>query len=218
MKSDPENLVALVGKVVTWLVKQRWKKVAWATVSCLKFAAKIRARAGAAVLMQKVIRMHLSRSVNKPRYVGMRQLKVLAGNLQVMQEVIAKLPKNKDKFEKVVEELKAEFDKGIKEIKSNPNIDRAGCKKIEDDLSQKCDKQLVALKKEQEKQKLAEEVRFISWLIVVCLLFIIVLFVCVCFCLLVFLRKERKTSFLLYLLRLGFSLNPLCLATHRRSV
>ncbi len=98
MKSDPENLVALVSKVVEWLVKQRWKKIAWAAVSCLKFQSKIRARAGSAIIMQKVIRMHLARSVHKARYQGIKNIRQLGDQLQVMHEMIEKLPKNKDKM------------------------------------------------------------------------------------------------------------------------
>merc|ERR1719345_95917 len=52
MKADPEHLKTLVAKVMDWLIKARWKKITWAAVSCFKFAAKIRARAGAAIIMQ----------------------------------------------------------------------------------------------------------------------------------------------------------------------
>merc|ERR1719197_563631 len=50
MKADPEHLVELVGKVMQWLVKCRWKKLTWACVSCIKFASKIRARGAAAII------------------------------------------------------------------------------------------------------------------------------------------------------------------------
>jgi myosin-6 len=101
MKSDPDNLVACVGKVVEWLLKQRWKKIAWASVSSLKFAAKIRARAGAAAVTQKVIRMYLARSVHKPRYIGIRELGTLRSQIPTMQNICAKL-KSKDKIQKVI--------------------------------------------------------------------------------------------------------------------
>ena len=100
MKSDPENLVALVQKVVDWLLKQRWKKIAWASVSSLKFAAKIRARAGAAVVTQKIIRMYLARSVHKPRYIGIRELTILSTQIPTLTGLTEKL-KSKDKIQKV---------------------------------------------------------------------------------------------------------------------
>ena len=100
MKSDPENLVNLVQKVVDWLLKQRWKKIAWASVSSLKFAAKIRARAGAAVVCQKLIRMYLARHIHKPRYIGIRELNVMNTQIPTMINLIAKL-KSKEKIQKV---------------------------------------------------------------------------------------------------------------------
>ena len=70
MKSDPENLVKLVSKVVEWLLKQRWKKMAWACFSCIKFSQKIAARGESASIMAKVILMHLARSVHRVRFQG----------------------------------------------------------------------------------------------------------------------------------------------------
>ena len=157
MKSDPENLVALVGKVLEWLVRQRWKKIAWASVSCLKFAAKIRARAGAAILLQKVVKMHLARKVHRPRYQGVRTLNGTAGQLKDMYEVIEKLPKNKEKMQKTVSELEEEIKSAVQQIITNRTMTRDAIKKLTDDMAAKSNKTLAALQKEQEKQKLAEE-------------------------------------------------------------
>ena len=104
MKSDPENLVAMVGKVIEWLVKQRWKKIAWASVSCLKFQSKIRARAGSAIIMQKIIRMHLARSIHRARYQAIKIIRQLGVQLGVMNEIVDKLPKNKEKMAAVWKE------------------------------------------------------------------------------------------------------------------
>ncbi len=101
MKADPENLVNMVKKVIDWLLKQRWKKIAWASVSCLKFAAKIRARAGAAVTVQRVVRMYLERSVHMPRYVGVRDISNFKSQIPTLSEIVEKLPKNKEKYVKV---------------------------------------------------------------------------------------------------------------------
>jgi len=157
MKSDPENLVALVSKVIEWLVKQRWKKIAWACVSCLKFQSKIRARAGSAMIMQKVIRMHLARSIHKARYQGIKNIRQLGDQLQIMHEMIEKLPKNKEKMLQGVDEVKVEIGKAVQQIKDTTTITRELVKKLADDIQAKADKQLGLLRKEQEKQKLAEE-------------------------------------------------------------
>jgi myosin-6 len=157
MKGDPETLVQLVGKVQEWLVRQRWKKIAWSTVSCLKFAAKIRARAGAAIVMQKVIKMYLVRRVQKPRYTGIRDLNSLKSNLETMNEIVGKLEKNKEKMAKAIEGLEADLQAGVEKIRSNPNISRDEIQKLQTDFQGKCDKQFATLKKEQEKQKLQVE-------------------------------------------------------------
>jgi len=157
MKSDPENLVQLVGKVIEWLTKQRWKKLAWSCVACLKFQSKIRARAGSAVVMQKIIRMHLARSIHRARYLGIKNIRQLGVQLNVMHEIVDKLQKNKEKMAAGLDELKKEIEGAVQGIKEKATIDRESVKKIADDIQGKMDKQLAALKKEQEKQKLAEE-------------------------------------------------------------
>ena len=36
MKSDPENLAALIKKVKIWLIKSRWRKAQWGVLSVIK--------------------------------------------------------------------------------------------------------------------------------------------------------------------------------------
>jgi len=156
MKSDPENLVSLVQKVVDWLLKQRWKKIAWASVSSLKFAAKIRARAGAAAVTQKVIRMYLARSVHKPRYIGIREIGSLRNQIPTMVSIITKL-KSKDKIQKTIDDISAQIETSINKIKSSTNIDRPAIQKDVESIQSALDKTLATIQKEQEKQKLAEE-------------------------------------------------------------
>jgi myosin-6 len=157
MRADPENLKNLVNKVMEWLVRQRWKKIAWATVSCLKFAAKIRARAGSAVVMQKTILMYMARRVHKPRYQAIRSLRQLTSQLDVMDQVVAKLEKKKDNFVKLVGDLRGELEAMITQIKTTETMTREQIEKKAAEMQTKMDKQLASLKKEQEKQKLAAE-------------------------------------------------------------
>lgn len=56
------------------------------------------------------------------------------------------------------EELRKEIEAAVQNIKETATITRESVKKMSDDIQGKMDKQLAALKKEQEKQKLAEEV------------------------------------------------------------
>jgi len=157
MKSDPDNLVMLVSKVVSWLKKQRWKRISWACVASLKFNSKIRERANSAIMMQKVVKMYFARQMHAPRAKGLASLNKLASQVAPLNETIEKLPKNKEKFKAAVDGVMAELRKSIATVKSTPGMTAAQIKTMEDSLNQMIDKQLAALKKEQEKQKLAEE-------------------------------------------------------------
>jgi myosin-6 len=157
MKSDPENLANLVQKVMVWLVRQRWKKVAWACVSCLKFASKIRARAEAAITIQKTVLMYLARHTHKPRYQGIKRLGQLRAQLTTLSEVVEKLEKNKEKFQKVVADVSGELDAVVNQIKTNENMTREDINNRANAVEEKMGKQLEAIKKEQQKQKLQAE-------------------------------------------------------------
>lgn len=157
MKADPESLVALVAKVLDWLVKCRWKKVAWACVASIKFASKIRARGAAAIIMQNVVKMYLARRVHMPRYMGIKELKKVVAQIDAMKETVDKMPKNKDKMMAAIDSITAELQGNIGKVRSNPAITREEIKKMDAEMQKKIDKQLAAIKKEQEKQRLAEE-------------------------------------------------------------
>lgn len=157
MKSDPENLVKLVGKVLEWLVKQRWKKVAWACVACLKFASKIRARGVAAITMQRVVKMYFERRQHAPRAKGLAALKLLENQVSSLFETIEKLPKNKEKYQTAVQGVLDALNKACAQVKSDTSMTAEAIKKLEADMNTQIDKQLAAVKKEQEKQKMAAE-------------------------------------------------------------
>jgi myosin-6 len=157
MKADPENLVLLVGKVLKWLVKCRWKKIAWAMVASIKFASKIRARGQAAIVMQNVIKMYLAKNVHRPRFLGIRDLLTVTAQIESMKETVEKMPKNKDKFHAQVNGVLKDLEDSINKIKTSMTITRDEIKKMRDALQSKIDKQLSAIKKEQEKQKLMAE-------------------------------------------------------------
>eukprot|EP00038_Savillea_parva_P000944 m.100093 g.100093 ORF g.100093 m.100093 type:complete len:1206 (+) comp10335_c1_seq1:121-3738(+) len=157
MRADPESLVELVAKVQDWLVKAKWKKITWACVASIKFASKIRARAGAAIIMQNVIKMFLQKSVHRHRYVGIRDLRNMTSQIESMRETVDKMPKNKDKMmaqvDGIIKDLKATMDK----IKANETISREQIAKLRADMDAKINKQLEAIKKEQKKQQLMAE-------------------------------------------------------------
>jgi len=104
-----------------------------------------------------VVKMHLARKVHRPRFMGLRALKLTQANLLGMGEVIAKLPKNRDKMEKLVQDLDAEINSAVQKISVDRNMSREAVKKVTEEMAEKSNKVLDALRKEQEKQKLAEE-------------------------------------------------------------
>lgn len=157
MKADPENLVALVGKVLTWLVKCRWKKMAWACVASIKFAGKIRARGAAAIIMQNIVKMYLAKNVHRPRYLGIKELLTITGQIESMKETVNKIPKNKEKLMAAVDNVLKELEGAVGQLKTKLDITREGIKTMQDKLQKLIDKNLAAIKKEQEKQKLLEE-------------------------------------------------------------
>jgi len=157
MKADPESLVALVAKVQDWLVKARWKKVTWACVASIKFASKIRARAGAAIIMQNVIKMYLQKRVHRHRYQGIRDLKTLTSQIEQMRETVEKMQKNKEKLMAQVDGVLKELEGTIAKIKANKDITREQIAKMRADTDKSVNKQMEVLKKEQKKQALMEE-------------------------------------------------------------
>lgn len=157
MKSDPENLVLLVSKVLEWLVKQRWKKVSWAMVAALKFNSKIHARGEAAIVMQKVVKMFFARKTHAARAKGFAALKKLEENVQSMYATIEKLPKNKEKYIKAIDDVMKEVKAAITNVQSDESITPAQISTISAKMNTLIDKQLAALQKEQQKQKLADE-------------------------------------------------------------
>eukprot|EP00041_Stephanoeca_diplocostata_P021489 m.501136 g.501136 ORF g.501136 m.501136 type:complete len:1227 (-) comp21837_c1_seq6:181-3861(-) len=157
MKSDPENLVKLVEKVLSWLVKQRWKKIAWACVSSLKFASKIRARGTAAIIMQRVVKMFIARRQHAPRARGFAGLKKLESQVTDLFKTVEKFPKNKEKMQAQVQSVLDDLKKTCASVQSDASMTAEQVKKLETAMNAQIDKQLASIKKEQEKQKMAEE-------------------------------------------------------------
>ena len=157
MKADPENLVLLVAKVMKWLIKAKWKKMAWACVSALKFASKIRARGSSAATMQRMIKMYFARKQHLPRAKGLNALTKMRTEVASLEESVNKLPKNKEKYLASVNECLDMLNTSIQKVREDTDVDEKQIKEMEDKISATVDKQLDALKKEQQKQKLLDE-------------------------------------------------------------
>ncbi|VVC95725.1 unnamed protein product [Leptidea sinapis] len=111
MRSDPENLQAIVGSVLAWLVKKRWRRAAFSVLSIIKckyfiLKNKILYRRECLIRVQKSVRGYLVRRQHKPRYQGIIKIKALENNLREMETVTAQLKKDKDSAKKNIENLR----------------------------------------------------------------------------------------------------------------
>ena len=76
MKSDPDNLAALVARVRKWLVMSRWKQAQWCALSVIKLRNKILYRRQNLVLLQSQTRGYLARKHYRHRYQAVMKVGV----------------------------------------------------------------------------------------------------------------------------------------------
>ncbi|CAG0920544.1 unnamed protein product [Notodromas monacha] len=157
LKSDPENLAALVKKVHRWLLCSRWKKAMWGTLMVIKLKNKIKFRKENLVIIQKTVRMHQAKKQHRPRYLGIMRIKDLKNNVSQMSRIVSQLKTNRDNSAKIVAQMDANLNSTIKKIRANPKITKKEIDKEHATLVAILNKELAALKTELEKQKSAEE-------------------------------------------------------------
>lgn len=157
MKGDPETIQKLVGKVLDFLKLQRWKKLSWAVVSCLKFANKIRARAGAIILMQSVVRMFLAQQPNLARMKAIKRVSALNSKVPALVEASSALKKEKEKIDGEINKMKDAISSGKKEIKTSPSIENSRIEAIEAEIEKLSASIMKKITKAVQKEKLAAE-------------------------------------------------------------
>ncbi|XP_068631388.1 myosin heavy chain 95F isoform X2 [Battus philenor] len=157
MRSDPENLKAIVDSVLAWLVKSRWRRSIFAALSVIKLKNKILYRRACLVLTQKSIRGYLVRRQHQPRYKGIIKIKALEENLKKMETVVAQLKKEKDTAKKNIENLRNSIRNACATIKSNAKITRAEIDQLYTKLTKETEAQMAALQKAMTDQKNREE-------------------------------------------------------------
>nr|CAD7587509.1 unnamed protein product [Timema genevievae] len=112
MKSDPDNLAAMVAKVKKWLIASRWKKAQWCSLS-----NKMLYRKAALVVIQRNVRMHLAQRQHRPRYQGISKIKGLQERLTRMSAIVNQLKKDKESSVSEVQKLQADMTASILKIK-----------------------------------------------------------------------------------------------------
>ncbi|XP_061430658.1 LOW QUALITY PROTEIN: unconventional myosin-VI-like [Lethenteron reissneri] len=159
MKSDPEHLAELVGRVKRWLIGNRWRKAQWCSLSVIKLKNKILYRAAACVKIQKTVRMFLCRKRYKHRVEGLVKVRSLQKRLEQMKKVTSTLKDGG--AQKDVQQMEAAVQTLVGKIKSGPvtpgELDREYAA-----LVQRSAQLLDALQRRKKEEEEAERLRAIQ--------------------------------------------------------
>lgn len=156
MHSDPENLKNIVSKVLTWLVRTRWRRAIWGTLSVIKLMKKITFRAEAIIRVQKNVRMFLALCRHKPRYQGIIKIRRLQVQLSHLGKLVGSLKKDQKLLAQDVEGLGNAIDNAVAKVKSTM-MKRDAIDALYFDLVGKLNKQLKEVERRVEQQKVEEE-------------------------------------------------------------
>lgn len=156
MHSDPENLKNIVSKVLTWLVRTRWRRAIWGTLSVIKLMKKIAYRAAAIIRIQKTVKMFLALCRHKPRYQGIMKIRRLQVQLSHLGKLVGSLRKDQQIIAKDVEGLGKAIDSAVAKIKSTL-MKRDAIDALHLDLVGKLNKQLKEVEQRVEQQRIEEE-------------------------------------------------------------
>ncbi|XP_013109162.1 myosin heavy chain 95F isoform X3 [Stomoxys calcitrans] len=122
MKSDPENLLAIVAKVKKWLIRSRWVKSALGAVCVIKLRNRIKYRNKSVLLIQSTVRGFLARKHHRPRYQGIAKINKIRMNAQKTVEIAGGLKKGRDEIVQEVADINRQIDDTILKIKMNEKI------------------------------------------------------------------------------------------------
>lgn len=156
MKSDPENLAALIAKVRRWLLCSRWKKAQWCTLSVIKLKNKILWRKERLVTIQKTIKMWRIARKFKPKYEAIVKVKATMSQLTLMNDIVSKMKKDKESAAAKVKEIESALTGLIHKIRTS-DMTRDQMTNAHQDLINKMNRSLDALKNQLEQQKIKEE-------------------------------------------------------------
>lgn len=157
LKSDPENLAALIKKVKRWLICARWKKAQWCALSVIKLRNKIAYRKGLIIRIQAAINGWHTAKKYRPRIRAIAQVRNMSGNLEEMKKTVNSLKKDKDSANKKISAVEKDVSNFVQKVKSADNLSQKDIDKMIDELTKNMNKTLQDLNKLVEKQKAAEE-------------------------------------------------------------
>lgn len=157
MRSDPENLQSIVIIVKKWLVKSRWIKSIFCSLSVIKLKNKILYRRNALIIIQKVVRGYLAKRAHQPRYKGIIKVRGLLQKLQEMKSVASQLKKDQNSSLMDIRNLESAILQTFKLIKDNKTITKTDIDKKYSALLVQTNQLMSALQKKIVEQKNEEE-------------------------------------------------------------
>uniref|UniRef100_A0A182N0G4 Myosin motor domain-containing protein n=1 Tax=Anopheles dirus TaxID=7168 RepID=A0A182N0G4_9DIPT len=157
MRSDPENLQAIVAKVKKWLIRSRWIKSAFAAICVIKLKNRIIFRNKSVVLLQKTIRGYLVRKKHQPRYRGIAKIKAVEDNLRKMHAIADQLKADREKMQSNIRDVQAALAAAITKIRTTPAIGAAAIDQQYADIMRSIDTNMKLINARLQEQRNAEE-------------------------------------------------------------
>jgi len=157
MRADPENLRILIGKVKKWLICSRWRKAQWCALEVIKLKNKIIYRREALLCIQKNLRMALAMRQHRPRYLGLKSIKLLSSQVDKIEEMGGSLKGGRSVLEQSINTLKQNIDKAVNTIRACENIKKSEIDRFYKSLVDQINKEFIAVKRKIEQERIAEE-------------------------------------------------------------
>jgi len=139
MRSDPENMLAIVAKVKKWLIRSRWVKSALGALCVIKrklsykvfyiissgmifisislVRNRIIYRNKCVLIAQRIARGFLARKQHRPRYQGIGKINKIRTNTLKTIEIASGLKMGRDEIVSGVNDIYRQIDDAIKKIK-----------------------------------------------------------------------------------------------------
>ncbi|XP_050304042.1 myosin heavy chain 95F isoform X2 [Anthonomus grandis grandis] len=157
MRSDPENLKAIVANVKKWLVKSRWRKTQFCALTVIKMKNKILYRRSALVTIQKNVKGYLVRKKYGVRIRTVKNIRALDSKLKKLEEIAQQLKKDRDATSNEINKLKTELNAAISRIKTEDKLDNKTIENLYSSLVNKINQNMATLEKKIQDQKIKEE-------------------------------------------------------------
>ncbi|KAM7361302.1 myosin heavy chain 95F jaguar isoform 3-T3 [Cochliomyia hominivorax] len=157
MKSDTENLLAIVAKVKKWLIRSRWVKSTLGALCVIKLRNRIKYRNKCVLIMQSTVRGYLARKHHRPRFQGISKINKIRLNAQKTVEIAGGLKKGREEILNEVADINRQIDEAIRKIKANEKITTREIDGLYTNVMANMNKITVDLNTKLKEQQQAEE-------------------------------------------------------------